>query len=183
MRLSSILATIVLGCAAPAPRAPAPPPAAIDDPYFSTGDDGGGGDWVERWREPLTVGGATLALVGQEWPGEGEAIVVERDGRVLGAYRFAFGGLGGTLAIAHRRETADRVVLELRAEGTTKGYWLLPGQEKCPIEDAGAPPSGDDDLDTDPCYVGPSTDVTYVELAIDARHVWLAGESDRAAPR
>jgi hypothetical protein len=189
MRLLSIIAAFATSCGVvPAARAPAPappPPAAgIDDPYFwPAGDTRDPGDWIEIWREPFTVGRQTLTLVGQEWPGDGQSIVVERDGHSVGAYRFDFGGLGGTLTITRRCATPDWALLEIRAEGTTKGYWRSPGQEKCPAEDAGSSAGDDEDLDHNPCYVGPSTDATYVELAIDARHAWLAGEADHPSSR
>jgi hypothetical protein len=182
----AVAATAACGAAHPpaAPAAPAPAPTpepapVVDDPYFST-DVAAVGDWAQQWREPLRVGGTTYALVGEDWPGEGQAIEVVHDGRVAGAYRFDFGGLGGTLEVARRCTRPDRVVLVLRAAGTTKPYWLLPGQEKCPANaPEGDPPDGED-LDADPCYVGADTEVTFVELAIDARHVWLAGESDQS---
>jgi hypothetical protein len=165
------------GTRAPAPAPPPTPPApphAIDDPYFSTDADPSP-EWIEQWREPLRVGGATYALVGRDWPGEGQSITVERDGRVVGAYRFGFGGLGGVLEIARRCAGPDRVVLMLRAAGTTRPYWLLPGQHACTAE---TPEVDGEDLDADPCYVRSETEVTYVELAIDAHRVWLAGTSD-----
>jgi hypothetical protein len=174
---------IVLGGCATAHAAPPRSPPPIDDPYFTTADDPAPDGWAERWREPLVAGGAAVTLVGQEEPGEGQAIVVLRDGHALGAYRFDFGGLGGELAIVRRCRARDRATLELRATGTTRGYWLSPGQGTCPLQPP--PPTGtdgDDQRELDTCYIGPSTEVTYVELAIDARHVWLAGEGPRPAP-
>lgn len=166
-----------------APPSPAPPVASHDrDPWFggSTEDE----PWTETHRETLRVGGTDYVLSMRAWEGEGEAlVVVGPDGSARGAYRFAFGGNGGTLSIAERCVTPDWVVLELRAEGEARGFRLDPGQGDCPQSiDAARQQAIDDGTEDDPCEVPPSCEVSFAEIGIDATHVWLVSAASSDAP-
>jgi hypothetical protein len=196
---------MVAGCAANAtvhqpmtktPPPPPPPPAITDDAGVFGAIEDDQGAWVEQWREALNVGGADLWLVGRHRLDEGDALTItRRDGRILGSVPFVFGGLGGTLTVTARCTTPGWVLLKLREEGTTKGYALLPGQGRCPAITS-TPPAGATDeaeqtegeqtdgeqTEDDPCRVPSDTDVSFLEIAFDATHVWLVTAATETEP-
>jgi hypothetical protein len=136
-------------------------------------------EWQLLERVDIAAYHSRLTVLTLDWPGNGGALVFGVPGsqgllRIVSVYAVDQGGNGVTLTVADRftDPTCTRTFVLIKEERHSRGYYVSEQGELSHDEDA---------TDEERGYIPPSTETSWIAVAVAHDRAWLASERIRDA--